>query len=152
MESGAPEPSESVLARLDEPASAVWDTHAPELEERDSQDWLMLGLNTWPGVLAQYWVNRVRLLWTAEGNDWRGLSTADKEAAARLLDPADYATRASLAITAADTYFLFGADPTFAREHLFPLFEATTGERATQAWKSYLHHPRANDAMLEAGF
>ncbi|MGN7975968.1 SIR2 family protein [Microbacterium sp. 22195] len=152
VDSKALEHSEAVLVRLDELASAVWRTHAPEMEEHDSQDWLMLGLNTWPGVLAQYWVNRVRVRWTVEGDDWRGLSTADKGAAARLLDPADNATRASLAIIAADTYFIFGADPTFAREQLFPLFDATTGERAMQAWKSYLHHPRANDAMLEAGF
>lgn len=152
VDSKAPEHSESVLTRLDDLAGAVWRTHAPGLEDRDSDDWLMLGLNTWPGSLAQYWLNRIRVRWKAEGDDWRGLSTADKEAAARLLDPADNATRASLAIIAADTYFIFGADPTFAREQLFPLFEATTNARASQAWRSYLHHPRVNDAMLEAGF
>ncbi|MFK4852317.1 SIR2 family protein [Microbacterium sp. ZW T6_19] len=152
VDSEALEHSEPVLARLDDLARAVWHTHAPGVEERDSDDWLTLGLNTWPGVLAQYWVNRVRVRWEAEGDDWHGLTTVDKRAAARLLDPDVNATRASLAIIAADTYFIFCADPAFAREQLFPLFEATTAERAPQVWKSYLHHPRANDAMLDAGF
>jgi hypothetical protein len=102
----------------------------------------------WP----QYWLNRVRLRWRARGDDWRGLSTREKEAFARLLDSADHATRASVAIVAADTYFVFAADPVFAREQVFPLFGTATDERAIQVWKSYLHHPRANDAMLMAGF
>ena len=152
VDNKALEHAESLLARLDELAAMIWRSHAKQLENRDVDDWLMLGLNSWPGVLAQYWLNHVRVRWTAEGEHWRGLSRADMEAASRLLDPCENATRASLAIIAADAFFLFGADPVFAREHVFPQFEATNTERAAQVWKSYLHHPRVNDAMLEAGF
>lgn len=152
VDSKAPQHSESLLTRLDDLAATIWHAHAKGLEEREFDDWLMLGLNSWPGVLAQYWINRLRVRWKAEGEHWRGLSESDLEAAARLLDPAGGATRASLAIIAADAFFIFGADPKFAQGQVFPLFEATNTERATQAWRSYLHHPRVNDAMLEAGF
>lgn len=152
VDNKAPQYSESMLIRLDGLADAVWWIHAPGVEEHGSDDWLMLGLNTWPGILAQYWLNRVRVRWKVEADDWHELSSSDKETATRLLDPAVNATAASSGIIAADTYFIFAADPMFAREHLFPLFEPTASERVSQVWKSYLHHPRVSDAMLNAGF
>lgn len=152
VDSKAPVHSDSMLTLLDDLARSVWHNHASDVEERDSNDWLMLGLNTWPGVLAQYWLNRIRLRWKAEGESWQGLAAADKVAATRLLSPIDNASQASLAIVAADTYFLFSADPAFASQQLFPLFDAATGQRLTQVWMSYLHQPRVNDSMLESGF
>lgn len=148
----APKYSESSLNQLDSLVNKLWCIHSVTVEKCESNDWLMLGYNTWPGVLTQYWINRIRIRWKDAGADWRGLSEADKDTATRLLDPASDATQASLAIITADTYFFFCADPEFTREQIFPLFELTIGERAVQAWRSYLHHPRSNGAMLESGF
>ncbi|MFE1083486.1 SIR2 family protein [Brevibacterium sediminis] len=144
--------SESIIQQVDALAVHLVDNHIHDEEGYESNDWLMLGLNRWPGVLAQYWIERIRAQWKAEGANWRGIPSTIQNAITDLLNADSQATRASRAIVSSHTYFIFGADPDFAVNAVFPLFDKTLGESASQAWKSYLNHPRVDDAMLESGF
>lgn len=148
VESRGPE----LLEELDVLASHLWDAHAGEFEDNGANDWLMLGLNTWPGFLAQYWINRIRLRWRAERDTWKGLSAAEKAAISAMLTEGATAGYPAFAILTGEAYFLFSADNDYATAAIFPLFDMESDNRAPHAWASYMHNPRANNAFLGAGF
>ncbi|MDV2980258.1 UNVERIFIED_CONTAM: SIR2 family protein [Actinomycetes bacterium ARC8] len=141
-----------ILEELDSLASGLWNRQAAAFEDCRTDDWLMLGLNTWPGFLAQYWINRIRLRWRAEKDDWQGLSEPEKTAISTMLSSKTAAGNPALAILAKDVFFLFAADESYTIANLFPIFEVGLHSCASQAWASYLHNPRANDVFLDAGF
>ncbi|AZT99631.1 SIR2 family protein [Brevibacterium linens] len=141
-----------IIQQVDALAEQLVENHIYDEEGYESNDWLMLGLNRWPGVLAQYWLERIRVRWKAEGANWQGIPATIRIAITNLLKPNSRATHASKAIISSQAYFIFGADSEFATNAVFPLFDEALGEPAAQAWKSYLNHPRVDDAMLESGF
>lgn len=61
--------------------------------------------------------------------------------------------RPALAILATDLLFLFASDEAFVTSKVFPLFDPTVGgDRAALMWSAFLHNPRVDDALLDAGF
>lgn len=140
------------LEDLDNLASSIWTSHAGAFESNESEDWLMLGLNRWPGFLAQYWVNRIRLRWRANADNWHGLLDKERDVISAMLDMQTVASKPVLAILAHDLYFLFAADPEFTAEVLFPVFDVDLSDRAIHAWESYIYQARATDSLLDAGF
>lgn len=140
------------LEDLDIVASSIWTSHAGAFEANESEDWLMLGLNRWPGFLAQYWVNRIRLRWRANADDWHGLVDKEKGVISTMLNIQTDASKPVLAILAHDLYFLFAADPDFTAQVLFPVFDVDLSDRAIHAWESYMYQARATDSLLDAGF
>lgn len=141
-----------LLEELDTLASLLWNAHAATFDDSRTDDWLMVGLNTWPGFLAQYWINKIRLRWRAERDDWQGFSTPEKTTISTMLTAKTAAGNPALAILAKEVYFLFAADEAYTAANLFPIFAMELDTRAPHAWTSYLHNPRANDAFLDAGF
>ena len=142
--------SDVLLSRLDLIATALWSQNSHDFDEL-WQDWLVTGLNTWPGYIAQYWLNRIRLRWRTSDDDWSGLTQIESTAIASLLDASSPASPPAVALVARDVYFLFAADADFTREHVFPLFSETSS-RGNQAWASYLHNPRVSFEMIDGGF
>lgn len=142
----------ATLDDLDDLAESIWSSHAQTFGDQDSEDWMMLGLNTWPGFLAQYWVNRIRLRWRAHPDDWHGLSERERAKVLAMLETDADAGKPVLAVLAYELYFFFAADPAYTAEVLFPVFDSSLSERAAHAWRSYMHHPRATDSLLDAGF
>ena len=144
--------SDNLLGKLGELADLLWERPASNgTAESASDDWTFQGLNTPTGHIASFWINRVRVRWRADEPAWTGLDDREKVAIIALLDAKSPKGQGPLAIIAGDSYFLFAADRPFAREHLFPLFEARD-PRAPQAWNAYLYHPRVSDDMLDDGF
>jgi len=118
-------------------------THGPESSPAS------LALNSWPGEVASFWVVEVDRRWRHNRDSWAGLNAEESEALTDLLHgpaPTLDAVRPALASW---TYFLFNADPTFARVHLLPLFNDEAS--AAQMWGSYLYNARVDDRMLAAG-
>lgn len=142
----------TTLEDLDNVASSIWNSHADTFEAQESDDWLMLGLNTWPGFLAQYWVNRIRLRWRANADDWNGLLSTEKSIMSGMLESERDASRPVMAIFAHDLYFIFAADADFATKVLFPIFDVALSDQAVHAWESYMYQARATDSLLDAGF
>ncbi|WP_210604406.1 SIR2 family protein [Brevibacterium oceani] len=140
------------MQQVDDLAEQLVENHIQDEEGYESDDWLMLGLNRWPGVLTQYWIERIRFQWKVEGSNWQGIPSTAQNAIMNLLKANSQATRPSKAIISSEAYFIFGADSDFATNTVFPLFAESLGEPASQAWKSYLNHPRVDDAMLDSGF
>ncbi len=106
-------------------------------------------LNSWPGNLAQYWMVEVDRRWRKHRDDWSGLNDDERDALTQLLDGPPHALDATQPAVASRLFFLFAADATFTTEHVLPLFREDT--TAALAWNPYLHHPRYNDKLLEAG-
>lgn len=144
-------PKKSLVA-LDRIATTLWMSFASSYTHTETDDWSFLGLNTWPGFLAQYWIHRVRLDWREEGDAWRGLSLEEADSLTMMIETTTDAGQGALSVIASDLYFLFRADEKFAVETLFPIFDAITEDRAANAWMSFLHNPRIDDKLLDIGF
>ncbi|MDR6989120.1 hypothetical protein J2Y66_003635 [Paenarthrobacter nitroguajacolicus] len=142
----------ATLDELDKTAAALWDHHADAFDSDGSDDWMMLGLNRWPGILSQYWINRIRLRWRAHTDDWQGLSDREKVTISSMLKSTADAGKPAFAILTHELYFLFAADAAYTVEQILPLFDVARDPRAAQALKNYMLHPRVDDALLRAGF
>jgi hypothetical protein len=140
------------LARLDHIAQQSWTRYIDEYDPPDSDNWTTLGLNTWPGYIAQYWISRIRLRWRAHREDWKGLSQVEREALTIMLNGSKPSSRGAFAVITGDVFFLYAADPAFAAADVFPHFDGSIDDRAVQAWTSYLYRPRVDDRMLNDGF
>lgn len=131
-------------------AAGLVDKHGASFSHSDTSDWVFLGLNHWPGLLAQFWVHEIGQRWKAEKEAWIGLDEEERSALRGLLTGTQHLVDAALPMVAAETYFLFSADENFTAQELFPLFDHdSNGDRA---WQAYLHNPRVNNRMLERGF
>jgi len=142
----------SALAEMRELAVALWSAHGAEFTHADDSDPLSsapLYLNSWPGFLAQYWLSEIDRRWRHHRDDWDGLATQERETLIDMLAAPRAALDAIQPALAAELYFLFVADESFATEHLLPLF--ANDETAKFAWHPYLHRPRYNDRLLAAG-
>lgn len=142
----------TVLDSLDTIAAGLWEKNAPRFEPGGWSDSLMRGLNTWPGIVAQYWLNRIASRWQAAPDLWAGLAKTEARALRSMLDSPTPARDAAASILTGKLHFLFAADPAFTVEHLFPLFDPATSEFAPDAWFSFLHEPRTPPDLLDAGF
>jgi len=146
--------SATVLARLDDLALTAWSECAASFEGTGWSDSIMRGLNTWPGFVAQYWVQRISLRWQAERDGWTGLHDVERVAIETMLPSGGSADAAgaALGILAADFAFLFAADREFAVAELMPLFDVNESSCAPDAWFSFLHQPRTTPEILDSGF
>lgn len=141
-----------VLERLDTIASELWEKNATRFDPGGWSDSLMRGLNTWPGIVAQYWLNRIAARWQAQPKGWAGLTAAEATALKSMLDSPTPAQSAAASVLTGKLHFLFAADPVFTVAHVFPLFDSDTSEFAPDAWFSFLHEPRTPPDLLDAGF
>ncbi|MFC0582464.1 SIR2 family protein [Micrococcoides hystricis] len=142
----------STAKTVDKLAAEVWTLHSRNAPTPTSNDWITFGLNSWPGNIAQYWIRRIQWRWEKSGEAWSGLSLIEAAMGKQLLDFERTATPGSIAMIAVNTHFVFGADPKFTHQHLFPLFDPRTYHDASNVWSCYLTHPRINEAMIKAGF
>lgn len=133
-------------------ALRLWQEHGQSFTHDEGVDlysFAPLYLNSWPGDLVQYWMTEVDRRWRQHRDNWLGLNDVERSALTQLLTGPRDALDATQAAVANHLYFLFAADQSFTTALVLPLFrdDAT----ATLVWSSYLHHPRHNDKMLEAG-
>jgi hypothetical protein len=141
--------SESIPAMRDL-ARSIWALQEGTFEPQPNSEPSFLALNSWPGDLARYWTLEVNRRWRELGDAWTGLNAAERQAFASLLDGPDAELDAIRPALGRQAYFLFAADPTFAQQHVLPLFN---GAHASQAWEAYLYSPRRySERMLGAGF
>ncbi|TFC93546.1 SIR2 family protein [Cryobacterium sp. TMT3-29-2] len=140
------------LIRLDQICRQLWEQNVEAFDHPDTDDWMSVGLNTWPGFIAQYWVNRIRLRWRASRDDWDGLSDDERAALSDMLGTATAAGHGPLAIIASEVFFLYAADPAYAKQEVFPRFDSVNAAHADQAWTSFLYRARLDDRMLDDGF
>lgn len=149
---GKEELSETTLQAMDRLAEVIWESHAPNYTAIETNDWMSLGLNSWPGYLARYWLSRVSRRLRDDEPAQNLLTDSEVSVLTVLLEDQGDAGRAALSILANQLYFLFAADPVFTAGKLIPLFSASAGTRTEQAWNGYLYNPRVTEAMLESGF
>lgn len=143
---------EPLLARTDRLINSIWTDEAAEFQTGSWTDPLTQALNTWPGAYAQYWLHRISLRWRMSDN-WNGLGEDEKSSLGSILSDFGPAHRPALAILATDLRFLFAADEAFVTSNIFPLFDPKVGgDRAALVWIAFLHNPRVDDALLDAGF
>ncbi len=142
----------SDLGHARQAAATMWTKHSRAYTHNDTDDWMMLGLNTWPGNLARFWTFEISRSWRVAGDGWAGLDREERAAVSRMVMTKLSAGDGPRAIFGSELYFLFGADSDFTVRTLFPLFAATSGSATAQVWQGYLHHPRVNNRMLELGF
>ncbi len=148
-----PEPlAPSLLERLDSIATGVWMRNVAVFDPGGWSDSLMRGLNTWPGILAQYWLNRISTRWRSAPDQWEGLVGPEITAMETMLSAPGPARSTAASILSGKLHFLFAADADFSVAHLFPLFDPESCDLAPDAWFSFLHEPRTPPDLLDAGF
>lgn len=156
LKSASTSPAEALdpllFERLDKIATDLWRKHAPDFDPGGWSDSLMRGLNTWPGILAQYWLNRIASRWQSAPEQWAGLGRIEACAIEAMLDSPSPAQSAAASIMSGKLHFLFAADPAFTVAYVFPLFDPDLSEFAPDAWFSFLHEPRTPPNLLDAGF
>jgi hypothetical protein len=149
----APAPlAPSLLERLDAVASKVWARNVAAFDPGGWSDSLMRGLNTWPGILAQYWLNRISTRWQTAPDQWAGLGESESAALETMLNSPGPARSTAASILSGKLHFLFAADAEFSVAHVFPLFDPELSDFAPDAWFSFLHEPRTPPDLLDAGF
>jgi hypothetical protein len=132
-------------------ARRVWAVSAAEVPESPPDRWLDSAVNTTAGRIALFWVRTVSADWTAQPDDWGGLSDETKSAFDDLLG--EDASRSAMAevVVASQIHFLFRADREFAVEVVLPLLQWNNSTRAVRAWDGFLVWGRWEDALLDAG-
>lgn len=142
-----------LLAAMRDLARALWHAQGSSFAHREDSTPLSfapLYLNSWPGFLAQYWGGEVDRRWRQHRDDWTGLSREESEALIELLSGNRHALDATQPAIAGQLFFYFAADEDFATAHLLPIFRSH--ETHAFGWYPFLHHPRWNDRLLQAGF
>jgi len=142
-------PESSTIEAMRDLALKVWDRQSGTFESMAGSEPSFLALNSWPGDLARFWILEVNRRWRERGDTWSGIKDIERLAFEALLNGTEAELDAIRPALGREVYFLFAADATFARQHIFPLFN---GAFASQVWESYLYQPRYNDRMLSAGF
>lgn len=140
--------SESIAA-LRNLARDIWALQVGTFESQPDSEPSFLALNSWPGNLARFWILEVNRRWRELGDGWTGLNAVEKDSFQALLAGPDPELDAIRAALGGQAYFLFAADPMFAKHHVLTLFD---DPHSSQAWGAYLYNPRYNDRMLSAGF
>jgi hypothetical protein len=134
-------------------ADQLWTLHASTFTHHETEDWAMLGLNSWPGTLARFWISEISWTWNQDETAWSGLLPVENNALRNMLTDGSAGARdAAIPMLGSDLYFLFAADSSFVVTELFPLFAAERGAVAQQIWQGYLYRPRVSNRMLELGF
>jgi len=118
-------------------------------ESDDPLSFAPLYLNSWPGLLAQYWMSEIDRSWRCNREGWDGLDAEHRDALMELLSAPRPTLDATQPVLAGELFFLFSADEEFATEHVLPIF--ADDRNARFAWIPYLRGPRYNDKLLAAG-
>lgn len=142
----------SMVAHASQIAAELARQRASTFEHSPDPEWMSLGLNSWPGNIARFWIQHVARRWRSAGENWAGLSQQEAREIEFLVAGSSHFSDAARPVVGAELYFLFGADEKFAKRALFPLFSAQDTLSANQTWGGYLYHPRVSNRMLEAGF
>ena len=140
------------LPRAESAADALWrqriSTFVPW-----STDWLFLGLNSWPGKLADFWIHVVSRRKSEDPNSWPGLDTIMKERFQAILTDEFGVLGGAKAMVGSELRFLFHADEEFVTKCIFPVMSGRSGsENAQQIWEGYLHSSRVDLRMIARGF
>lgn len=134
-------------------ADALFQNRATAYMAAPTESSLMLGLNSWPGMIAQMWTTYISRMWSANRDSWSGIPEARREAIRAITLAADETAKATHPILAAELYFLFAADEDFAMTYLIPLFDPELNPHTLKGvLDGYTHGPRLNDRMIAAGF
>lgn len=136
---------------LDSLATELWTRHSEAFQNPDTDDWLSIGLNSWPGYLAQYWLERISRRVKKDRPDIPSLAPEEAQAIRLFLAEHGPAGHGPLALICNELYFLFAIDADFTIAQLFPLFQPGSSGVAVRAWHAYLYSPRISSAMLDAG-
>lgn len=116
-----------------------------------TEDWLLRAINHPAGQLAQFWVHAVAGDWTAAGDDWHGIPPEARTQLEMMLASNDDRGQMTEVIFASQLHFFHSADPEWAQNHILPLLDWATPDRAQRAWEGYLAYGRFNDKILAAG-
>ncbi|NDK32378.1 SIR2 family protein [Nesterenkonia haasae] len=141
-----------MLASMRELASVLWHAQGSGFTRRADASPVSFAaahLNSWPGLLAQYWASEVDRRWRHSREEWAGLSDEESDALIGLLNDNKDALDATQPGIAGKLFFYFAADENFAAAHLLPLFNDP--KRHVFSWGPFLHRPRWNDRLLAAG-
>jgi len=134
-------------------ALEIW-TQLPDGEAPQAQaDWLHYAINDPGGQIAEFWMEAIGHDWASDEESWVGLRDDHRHAAETMLSDEDPgASRQNAQVIIASRFnFLFAADPSWAIDHLLPLFSWADPARAVRTWGVFTGWSRWNDRMLDVG-
>jgi hypothetical protein len=144
---------EDAIILADSIAVRCWEEFHGSYSHGPTRDWTNLGLNSWPGTLARYWILRVSRDWQASGDQWNGLDEQKKIILGEMISCDGLTCDATRPVIGRELYFLFDADQAFTIANLFPRFDwLAEAAAAEQLWYGYLYGNRINNRMVETGF
>lgn len=114
-------------------------------------DWMIRALNHPAGQVAQFWVQAVAGDWADAGETWPGIPEEIRQQFSLMLATADDRGKMAEVIFASQLYFFHNCDQQFSRDHILPLLDWASPDRAVRAWEGYLTYGRFTDRMLNDG-
>jgi hypothetical protein len=123
----------------------VWNViDAPGEEEPIVQvDWLFTAINHPAGKITEFWLLALWRRHAAEEAGWHGIPCDFLARFERVLNGKTIAAQLGRVTIARQMDFFFSLDPTWTREHVFPILDWSLDEkRAEQAWTGFLSKPR----------
>ncbi len=136
---------------LDSLAAELWNQHSETYEHPATDDWMSVGLNSWPGYLAQYWLERISRRINKDRPDVSSLSPEEAKAIQLFLEEQGPAGHGPLAIICNQRKL-----PVRYRcsVHLSKPFSAIQDRFARSRGSGLafnLYSPRISSAMLDTG-
>jgi hypothetical protein len=133
-------------------AMVLWNLIEPDDPGNSpSGHWLDRGIGHPAGQIALFWVRAIAADWSAQPEGWGGLTAPTRESLEVLLNSGDTRSAMAEVILASQLLFFFATDENWCLDHVLPMLDWDTPERAQRAWEGYLVWGRWNDKLLAAG-
>lgn len=140
----------NLLGQANEIARDLWQhlDRAESLEESDG--WLTYAINHPGGVLTQFWLGSLSLWRRQQDPAPRTLDNEYREAFTDIVRDRSAVGRLGRSVLASQFAFFLGADETWTRENLVPLFDVDDNPLESQAaWDGFLTWGHLNPAVAE---
>ncbi len=142
-----------LLSEANQLAIALWGCLDQDKPPLQMDDWLMQAINHPAGILAQFWLESLRL-WGRQ-QDPLPDTLGDEYASVylRIVQDKTLAGRLGKTVLARELGFILAADENWAKEHVIPLFEHTNDDDCRAVWHGFIYgslSPQVANALEHA--
>lgn len=120
----------------------------PEEESEAPSDWLQRTINHPGGKLAQFWLQILSRERKAVGEAWTEIPDVPRRCLEKMITGASLEAQLARVFIASQLYFMFYTDSPWTIQHVVPLLDWSTPERARQCWDGYLFWGRYGENTL----
>ncbi|MDD2857218.1 MAG: DUF4020 domain-containing protein [Candidatus Nanopelagicales bacterium] len=127
----------------------LWDSRIDSFSGSSAVDAMFEALNSWPGVLTQFWIHLTSQI--RQDDPQNALVLECGERFSMIAGSMDERLAGPRAAMGAELAFLFHAYEDLIADHVFRSMESAEGG-GRHFWEGHLYHPRVNLRMIDRGY